>query len=635
MGLTRVHPLPSKLRPAASHEVSDSLGDVSAAKKAAKKLKQVYDESKLLREFLLYLAFVAVFSFVSFCSKPGITQYHLTTEAKSVWGPTDVNQVADIWTWLENTFLTTTYPQVDYNGGLLDRTSRLYVLGQARLAGGIRLRQVRSRDVPCQIPGSLKQVYGQIQQCTSPYSSSNRDHDPVLADLAPPQNFTLPLLYQDYGALNTSSWYWQAGDYSKYSQDGFALDLIPNLGPKDLANLVLGCRPFLEAGLRACMQKQGVSAPSIYGQRMAQNGSLPAPLPNCNQSDPLLVPPSLDVSRCAAVCPSMPYVGFQQLLQLASDAQCGLCACQPDLSPVCSQTCNASALASQQMALLQANDWIDHKTRAVIVDLTLFEADYNLFTTVRVLFELPPFGGAYGKPVVRTNRLYRYVTSMDKVVLAFEIIFCAMVAWYTLEEGFELYWEGWRAYFSQAWNICDWANLVIFYAVIALRVTALVSLNRFRLEADTTKYVDFQAIGYTSTQELNVSALNFFLVYFKLFKFLSRVPRMEVILSTLTLAAVDLCLFSVTAVIIMFGFSAAFYVCFGMEVYRWRTLGASLGSLVRLILGDIDYDSMVQANAIMAPILFYTYAGVVWFILMQMFVAIITESYQEIKDSQQ
>lgn len=132
MGSARVHPLPSQLRPASRHDVSNGLDDVSTTKKAAKKLKQVYDESKLLREFLLYLAFVAVFSFVSFCSKPGITQYHLTTEAKSVWGPTNVNQVPDIWTWLENTFLSTTYPQVDYNGALLDRTSRLYVLGQVR-----------------------------------------------------------------------------------------------------------------------------------------------------------------------------------------------------------------------------------------------------------------------------------------------------------------------------------------------------------------------------------------------------------------------------------------------------------------------------------------------------------------------
>jgi hypothetical protein len=63
-------------------------------------------------------------------------------------------------------------------------------------------------------------------------------------------------------------------------------------------------------------------------------------------------------------------------------------------------------------------------------------------------------------------------------------------------------------------------------------------------------------------------------------------------------------------------------------------LGSSLGSLVRLILGDMDYQSMVEANSIMAPILFYTYVGVVWFILMQMFVAIITDSYQEIKGNQ-
>jgi hypothetical protein len=48
----------------------------------------------------------------------------------------------------------------------------------------------------------------------------------------------------------------------------------------------------------------------------------------------------------------------------------------------------------------------------------------------------------------------------------------------------------------------------------------------------------------------------------------------------------------------------------------------------------MDYQSMVDANSIMAPILFYTYVGVVWFILMQMFVAIITDSYQEIKGNQ-
>jgi hypothetical protein len=83
----------------------------------------------------------------------------------------------------------------------------------------------------------------------------------------------------------------------------------------------------------------------------------------------------------------------------------------------------------EQIAFLQAHDWIDHQTRAVIADLTLFEAEFNLFTTVRVLFEFPTFGGASAKPVVRTNKVYRYVTTLDKVVAAFEIVFCAMVVW--------------------------------------------------------------------------------------------------------------------------------------------------------------------------------------------------------------
>jgi hypothetical protein len=114
------------LRPVAG----SSPGHVGTAEKAARKLKEVYDDSRLLREFLLYLAFVAVFSFVSFCSKPGVTQYYLTTEAKGIWGPVGVNQAADVWNWFESSFLSATYPQTDYNGELLDRTSRLYIMGQ-------------------------------------------------------------------------------------------------------------------------------------------------------------------------------------------------------------------------------------------------------------------------------------------------------------------------------------------------------------------------------------------------------------------------------------------------------------------------------------------------------------------------
>jgi hypothetical protein len=56
-------------------------------------------------------------------------------------------------------------------------------------------------------------------------------------DITPLQNFTLPFQYQDYGQLNTSSWYWQV-----------SLELLASL---EFMLLFCGCRVLLESLSRA------------------------------------------------------------------------------------------------------------------------------------------------------------------------------------------------------------------------------------------------------------------------------------------------------------------------------------------------------------------------------------------------
>jgi hypothetical protein len=48
--------------------------------------------------------------------------------------------------------------------------------------------------------------------------------------------------------------------------------------------------------------------------------------------------------------------------------------------------------------------------------------------------------------------------------------------------------------------------------------------------------------------------------------------------------------------VIMFGFSAAYYVTFGAEVARFRSLGDAMGALMRMLLGDFNYDELSNAN---------------------------------------
>eukprot|EP00951_Prasinocladus_malaysianus_P017422 scaffold137335_cov43-Prasinocladus_malaysianus.AAC.1 len=88
------------------------------------------------------------------------------------------------------------------------------------------------------------------------------------------------------------------------------------------------------------------------------------------------------------------------------------------------------------------------------------------------------------------------------------------------------------------------------------------------------------------------------------------------------------------AAIVLMGFAAAFYVCFGMTVSEYRSLPESFGSLIQALLGVFDYSALRTANSVMAPILFYLYFAVVFFVLLSMFIAILDDSYSAAKENQ-
>ena len=54
-------------------------------------------------------------------------------------------------------------------------------------------------------------------------------------------------------------------------------------------------------------------------------------------------------------------------------------------------------------------------------------------------------------------------------------------------------------------------------------------------------------------------------------------------------------------------------------------------TLFRIILGDFDFQAIEAANRVMGPIYFITYVFFVFFVLINMFLAIINDTYAEVK----
>lgn len=58
-------------------------------------------------------------------------------------------------------------------------------------------------------------------------------------------------------------------------------------------------------------------------------------------------------------------------------------------------------------------------------------------------------------------------------------------------------------------------------------------------------------------------------------------------------------------------------------------------TLFRIILGDFDFASLERANSVFGPIYFIVYVFFVFFVLINMFIAIINETYVGVKSDLQ
>jgi len=85
-------------------------------------------------------------------------------------------------------------------------------------------------------------------------------------------------------------------------------------------------------------------------------------------------------------------------------------------------TCNLCREAAyEELKTLESDDWIDKRTRAVIVEFTLFHTQSTLFSSIKLVLEISPVGRVKTSLQVVSVFLYKYTSTMDYVVLVSEV----------------------------------------------------------------------------------------------------------------------------------------------------------------------------------------------------------------------
>ncbi|XP_069466725.1 polycystin-2-like protein 1 isoform X2 [Ambystoma mexicanum] len=289
--------------------------------------------------------------------------------------------------------------------------------------------------------------------------------------------------------------------------------------------------------------------------------------------------------------------------------------------------------SAKALQTLKDGLWLDRGTRAVFIDFSVYNANINLFCVLRLVIEFPATGGAIPSSQIRTVKLIRYVSGWDYFIIACEIIFCVFIVYYIVEEVLELRIHRLQ-YFTSVWNILDVVVILLSLTAIAFHVFRTVEVNRLmgKLLKQPSTYADFEFLAFWQTQYNNMNAVNLFFAWIKIFKYISFNKTMTQLSSTLARCAKDILGFAIMFFIVFFAYAQLGYLLFGTQVENFSTFVKCIFTQFRIILGDFDYDAIDNANRILGPIYFVTYVFFVFFVLLNMFLAIINDTYSEVKE---
>lgn len=287
--------------------------------------------------------------------------------------------------------------------------------------------------------------------------------------------------------------------------------------------------------------------------------------------------------------------------------------------------------ATAQIESLKSNLWLGRGTRAVFIDFTVYNANINLFCIVRLLVEFPATGGLVTSWQFQTVKLIHYVSTFDYFLAACEILFCIFIVYYIMEEFLEIR-NHCLHYFHSLWNCLD-------IVIIVLSVVAMgINLYRMSLEGplrkllvDMNLFYNFESLAYWQNQFNNVVAVTVFFACLKLFKFVNFNRTMTQLSTTMSRCAKDILGFFIMFLIIFLAYAQFAYLVFGTQIEDFSSFQDCIVTQFRIIVGDFNFTEIEEANRILGPIYFTSFVFFMFFILLNMFLAIISDTYSEVK----
>ena len=278
---------------------------------------------------------------------------------------------------------------------------------------------------------------------------------------------------------------------------------------------------------------------------------------------------------------------------------------------------------------LESNNWVDRRSRALIIQFILFNGNTDLLSVVNVLFEKIPTGGILLLFKVSTIPLYTADTNPGYMFYRLcHLVFLFFVLAYLVVECWEVC-RNRRDYFRNIWKLLEWFIILICIAITVLYIVKALYTSDTIQEIHTNPYNDFSFDYITTASETEdaLFGLLMFLTTVKLLKLLRFNPHIVILSGSMKLSAWNLISFAIVFVVICLAFAQLGILVFGSQLEVYSNVYHALISELHLVLGgDMHHEELIAANRIIGPLYIFVFILFVGFVFINMFFAILNEA---------
>ena len=291
--------------------------------------------------------------------------------------------------------------------------------------------------------------------------------------------------------------------------------------------------------------------------------------------------------------------------------------------------------AREVISNLHKFGWIDRQTRAILLQFSIYNPNTGYLSIATYHFEILPTGYGNPFPTIDTLLLTSTQTGFYQFYLICQLLFIIMVFFFFLKEVYKIYRKR-CAYFRDVWNWVEILQIFFSFLVVVFYVikSKMVLKSAVKVKENPFVSVSFGEAVSWHHAETAVLAIAVFIATVKLLRMIRFNPHISIMMSSFRVSRSLLFSYSIIFSIIFLSYAQLGLLAFGSDIQRYSTLQRMLYSEFLMCLGGkMDLAELKRANRVLGPLFGFSFNMLMAFIFLNFFVAILNESYENVKDN--